>query len=281
MTDHVRAREEFGARLRLLRENAGLNGKQLAEHLHWPQSKISKIETGRQAPTTDDVIAWATALGAPRRVREDLVADLRTLRYEYASWRRQLRRGTAPRQRVGRALESAASTIRVFELDSIPGLLQTPDYAREMLTRIITLRGVPDDVTEGVKARLKRQDVLYDADKTLRFLLSEAALRIRPCPRTVHSAQLDRLLTLAALDTVRLAVLPFDAELPLVPYHSFWIFDERLVLVETLTAELALRDTEDIHLYTHVFDALWDVAAHHDHATDLIHRVIADLRHPT
>jgi transcriptional regulator with XRE-family HTH domain len=278
LTEHARAREAFGTRLRLLREQAGLNGKQLADRLGWSQSKISKIETGRQAATADDVTAWASAVAAPRRVREDLVTDLRTLRYDYATWRRQLRRGTAPRQRVSRTIESSAATMRVFELDSIPGLLQTPDYAREMLTRIVALRGVPDDVTEGVKARLKRQEVLYDSGKTLRFLLSEAALRIRPCPHTVQIGQLDRLLTLADLPTVHIAVLPLTTELPLPTYHSFWLFDERLVLVETLTAELALRDSDDISLYARAFEMLWDTAAQNHDATDLITRVITELR---
>src|SRR5262249_26039827 len=82
-----RASEEFGARLRRLREAAGLNGKQLATALSWPHSKISKIELARQRPTADEVTAWAHATGAVGDL-EALLADLRSLRVESASWRR-------------------------------------------------------------------------------------------------------------------------------------------------------------------------------------------------
>jgi len=95
LIDTHRAREEFGARLRRLRQDAGLNGKQLAAALSWPHSKVSKIELGRQRPTADEVTAWAQATGATADI-DALLADLRSLRVESASWRRQLRGGTAP-----------------------------------------------------------------------------------------------------------------------------------------------------------------------------------------
>jgi hypothetical protein len=100
----------------------------------------------------------------------------------------------------------------------VPGILQTPDYAREVLTRLVALRGLPDDVADGVRSRLRRQEALYDTSKHFRFLLSEAALRSRPCPLAVQLAQLDRLTALAGLDTVDIAVLPLDTELPVLTY---------------------------------------------------------------
>src|SRR5262249_26315164 len=133
-----RASEEFGARLRRLREAAGLNGKQLATALSWPHSKISKIELARQRPTADEVTAWAHATGAVGDL-EALLADLRSLRVESASWRRQLRGGHGPRQRASIGLEHAATTIRAFEPGVIPGLLQTADYARQLLRRLAAL----------------------------------------------------------------------------------------------------------------------------------------------
>jgi len=78
---------------------------------------VSKIETGKQTTTTEDVTAWATAVGAAPQVVEDLIIDLRTVRFEYASWRRQLRAGMAPRPRVSGALEASATIIRALELD--------------------------------------------------------------------------------------------------------------------------------------------------------------------
>lgn len=277
MSESQRARLQFGHRLRQHRENAGLNGKQVAEALGWQPSKVSKIETGKQRATPEDVTAWAQVVGADPAALADLLTDLRTLRFEYATWRRQLRAGTAPRQRVNRTLTAAATHVRAIELDIIPGLLQTPDYTREVLTRLVALRGIPDDVTDGVRTRLRAQQALYDSAKHFRFLISEAALRSRPCPLPTLIGQLDRLTSLAALDTVDIAILPFHAELPVLTYGAYWIYDDTLVLTETLTAELALRDTDDIALHAHVFEQLWAAADHGDHALAIIHRILEEL----
>lgn len=260
MTGSYRAREEFGGRLRRLRETAGLNGKQLATLLGWPPSKVSRIETGKQTATVDDVTAWARALDAPTDVLDDLLANLRSVRFEYSTWSRRLHRGTAPRQRASASLEAGTTLIRAFEPSMIPGLLQTADYARHILTNVVELRQIPNDIEQGVRLRIRRQDVLYESGKHFRFLLTAAALRYQPCPAPVLRAQLDRLLSLGTLDTVELAIIPFAARLPIAPSNGFWIFDDSLVLVETLSAELNLRDTEDIATYSKVFERLWEVA---------------------
>lgn len=207
MSDPYRASEEFGTRLRRLREAAGLNGKQLATALSWPHSKISKIELARQQPTAEEVTAWAHATGAVGDI-EALLADLRSLRVESASWRRQLRGGHGARQRASTGLEHAATTIRAFEPGVVPGLLQTADYARQLLGRLATLHGLPADVEQGVRTRMRRQEVLYEPGKQLRFLMTDAALRYRPCTPATLRGQLDRLLAISGLDTVELAVIP-------------------------------------------------------------------------
>lgn len=90
-------------------------------------------------------------------------------------------------------------------------------------------------------------------------------------------AQLDRLLTLAELDTVELAVLPFSARLPIAPSNGFWIFDDSLVLVETLSAELNLRDAEDIAIYGKVFERLWERAVVREVAVQVIQAAMTGL----
>jgi transcriptional regulator with XRE-family HTH domain len=276
LTDRYRAREQFGTRLRRLRRDAGLNGKQLAAVLSWPPSKLSKIELGRQAPTADEVAAWVRATD-PRADLDTLLADLHTLRVESTPWHRQLRGGHTRRQRASITLERSAVMIRAFEPAVIPGLLQTADYARQLLTRLAALHGLDPDVEPGVRARMRRQQVLYEPGKQLRFLLTEAALRYLPCTLTTLRGQLDRLLAVAGLDTVDLAVVPFGVELPMTTSHGFWIFDDSLVLVETLSSELSLRDAEDINLYTRHFSALWAVALHGDDTRRLITRLIQGL----
>ena len=277
MTDRHDGRSDFGNRLRRLREDADLSGKLLAELLGWPASKVSRLENGRQTATVADVEAWARALDVPAAVRTGLIEDLRSLRVEYATWRRQMRSGFAPRQRAGRVLLEATKTLRAFQPSLVPGLLQTSEYARAVYRGVAEFDGGPRDVEAAVRERLRRQDLLYEPGRHLRFLLTEAALRSRLGPVAVHRAQLDRLLVLAGLDTVELAVLRWDAELPRAMTHSFDIYDDQLVLVETVTAELGVRDSEDIALYIKLFELYWNIAEHGEQASALITRIALEL----
>jgi len=277
MSRSYRGRQEFGARLRQLREDAGLTGKQLAAQVDWAQSKVSRIETGRQSVKTEEVRAWANTTGAPPDVLDDLVADLRTLRVQYAAWRRQLRGGHAPKQRALIALEASVTLDRTFQPDLVPGLLQTPDYARHVFTSLATLRDTPNDVELAVRLRMLRQAVLYDQTKQFRFLLAEAALHARVGPPPIQRGQLDRLLMLMSLDTIELAVIPLDTRLPVVMHHGFSIEDEDLVLVETFSAELQLRDPDDIALYARIFDLLWGAAEKGDKAAERLKRIANEM----
>lgn len=278
MTDGHRAREGFGQRLRALRLDAGLAGKELAERLGWAASKVSRLEHGRQTASADDVGAWVMACGAGTGVQDDLLADLRTLRVEYASWRRQFRTGFTGRQRAGIPLLAATTVLRAYEPAIVPGPLQTPDYARHVITNNAAFEGGPWDIDAAVQARMRGQDLLYEPAKRFRFLVTEAALRYLVCPPVTLRAQLDRLVVAAGLGTVELAVLPFTARLPQSPRHNFWIFDERLVLVETLSAELSLRDPEDVELYARLFERFWELALHGDEVVALITDLARSLR---
>ena len=68
---------------------------------------------------------------------------------------------------------------------------------------------------------MQRQESLYDPNIRFRFLIAEAALLYLVCPLATLRAQLDRLVVLSGMDTIELAVLPFEARLPLSPGHSF------------------------------------------------------------
>jgi transcriptional regulator with XRE-family HTH domain len=274
LSGSYRAREEFGLRLRRLREEAGLNGKQLAAQLGWAQSKVSRIETGKQEVSTDDVVGWVGTVGAEALV-DDLLDELRTVRVEYEAWSRRLRTGLGALQRSGAALDAETSHLRAFEPDIIPGLLQTADYARHVLTAVASLRSRTTlEVIDSVRARMRRQDVLYDTTKRFQFLITEAGLRFHVCPPATLRAQLDRLLAVAGLETIQLAVIPFEAQLPISPSHGFWIFDDRLVQIDTFSAELSLRDADDVALYLELFELLWGVALHGSDAQRLVARII-------
>ncbi|MDQ3762304.1 MAG: helix-turn-helix transcriptional regulator [Actinomycetota bacterium] len=278
MTESHRGREGFGNRLRALRLDAGLTGKELADRLSWAASKVSRLEHGRQTASADDVAAWVMACGAGPEIQDDLLADLRSLRAEYATWRRQFRTGFAGRQQAGIPLLAATSMVRAFETAMVPGLLQTPDYARHVFVNNAAFQGGAPDIEAALQTRMKRQEFLYEPEKRFRFVVTEAALRYLVCPPATLRAQLDRLVVLSGLDTVELAVLPFEARLPKSPGYNFWIYDDRLVLVETVTAELSLRNPEDIELYARLFELFWEVSRHGDDAIALITELVQQLR---
>ena len=270
------ARRALGLRLRELRRQAGLTGGRLAASLSWPASKVSKLENGRQTPTDDDILAWTTATGASAEA-EALLASLHTLETQHAEWRRILGAGLSPVQRELADLEEKTKLLRAFEATAVPGLLQTAEYARACFAESVWTHGLPNDVDEAVRARLRRQEVLYRPDKRFHFVVTEAALRLRMCDDDAMLAQLERLVALTALRNVKLGVIGFEARYVVSPRHGFWIFDDDLVKVETHSAGLNLAQPQEIELYGRVFDQLAAVASYGTDARAIILRVIDDL----
>lgn len=269
------ARNALGKRLRELRQAAGFSGRQLAELLAWPASKVSKLENGRQTPTDDDVRGWAAATGSNET--DGLLASLHTLEVQYGEWQRILRTGLKPRQREHIEWDQRTHFFRGFEATVIPGLFQTAEYARARFTEGARRLRLPNDINEAVAARVQRQDILYRADKRFHFVLTEAALRFRLCPTDVMLGQLDRLISLSQLPNVRLGIIGFQTQYVVSPWHGFWIYDDARVLVETLSAALDLRQPQEIELYGDAFQQLASVAGYGRVARAAINNVIDDL----
>jgi transcriptional regulator with XRE-family HTH domain len=270
------ARIALGHRLRELRTAANLSGRQLAELLSWPASKVSKLENGRQTPSDDDIRAWTRATGGERET-EALLASLHTLEVQHAEWRRILHAGIRPRQNELADLDQQTKLFRVFESTVIPGLLQTAEYARIRFAEGIRVFNLTNDINEAVQGRIQRQEILYRPDKRFHFVLTEAALRIRLCPPEVMLGQLDRLISLSALPNVKLGVIGFQTQYATSPWHGFWMYDTDRVLVETYSAALTLAQPPEIELYARVFDELAAVASYGRAARGIITGVIDDL----
>lgn len=270
------ARAALGQRLRELRRKAGLTGQQLAESLSWPPSKISKLENGRQTPTDADIQAWAQATDGVDEA-DALLASLHTLEAQYAEWQRVLGTGMGQHQNQLAEVEQRVRFIRAFTVTVIPGLLQTAEYARERLTEGIHIHKVPNDLDEAVRGRIQRQEILYRPDKRFHFVLTEAALRVRRCSPEVMLGQLDRLISLGALPNVKLGVIGFSTRYTIGPRHGFWLLDDEKVLVETYSAELDLRQPQEIELYAKVFEELATIASYGRAARSIITRAIDDL----
>ncbi|MFC7909080.1 helix-turn-helix domain-containing protein [Streptomyces nigra] len=277
-TDFQTAREALGARLRVLRVEAGLEGKDLAARLGWQTSKVSRLQNGKQTPTREDLSAWAEAVG-----RQDVVDELHGLlagvgtKERHRSWQRQLSGGHRGRQEIGVKLTDATKQIRGLEVSRIPGLFQTAEYARVLFDALAEFRGIRSTTEEAVEARMRRQEALYDPTKHFHFVLCEAALYHRPCPADVMAEQLDRLYGLVGQRRIELGIIPFGAQLRRTAPHSFWLYDRRLVIVETIGEELWLTGDDDIVVYERAWDWLTESAQYGAPARRLIGRARASL----
>lgn len=270
------ARNALGQRLRELRRHARLAGKELAESLAWQPSKVSKIENGKQTPTDDDIRAWTRATNAEQET-EALLASLHTLEVQHAEWQRVLKTGLLSHQLELSKQDAKTKLFRWFESAVVPGLLQTPEYVRTLFSRGVAVHQIPNDVSDAVAQRMRRQEMLYRTDKAFHFVLTEAALRNRLCPVEVMLGQLDRLVALTSLRNVRLGVIGYETEYIVVPQHGFVIRDDDLVRVETYSAELNLRQPHEIELYVATFERQAAVASYGAAARAIINQVIADL----
>jgi transcriptional regulator with XRE-family HTH domain len=270
------ARSALGKRLRELRRSAEITGRQLAESLSWPASKVSKLENGRQTPTNQDIRDWARITGSESET-DPLLALLHTLEIQHAEWQRQLRGGLRPHQQQLAEIDARTRSFQVFEPATIPGLLQTAEYARARFAEGVLLFGTPNDVDYAVQARMQRQELLYRRDKRFHFVLTEAALHYRRSSLDVQLAQLDRLMSLSALPNVRLGIIGFETTFVVGPWHAFWLRDQKRVTIETFSAELNLAQPQEIELYANIFEQMAAVASYGRTARAIITRVIDDL----
>lgn len=269
MTSSVhQAREALGQRLRDVRRDAGLTGRQLAALAGWHSSKVSKIEYGRQTPSEEDIRVWCRHGGAHDQV-PDLIATVRNIEVMYVEWRRMLGTGTRRRQQASMKLDAQTRLVRWYEPLLVPGILHTADYAAAILRRVIEFYRVPDDLEAGVAARMERQNVLYRGDHRFHFVIAHQALQTVVGDAGVMTGQLDRILAVMELPRVRLGIIPADAEYR-VPTNQFTIFDARLVHVETVSAELSISQPREIALYDRAFEELTRQARYGSQARALV-----------
>lgn len=276
MTDSLHeAKEALGARLRELRQDAGLSGTELARRTGWHQTKVSKIEYGKTKPTETDIRAWCTHAGAENQI-PDLIATARNIEAAYLEWRRVLGTGVKRRQQASLKIEAEAEFMRLYHPYLIPGLLQTAEYAEEVLRNVISFQKVPNDLDEGVSKRLERQQILYRRNHRFHFVLAEQALRTTVGNDHVMIGQLDRLLAVIGMPRVTVGVVPAEARYR-VPMSNFIIFDNRRVMVENVTAEMTITQPREIATYGRAFETLAKQAVCGDAVRELI-RTALDRR---
>ena len=274
-------RRRLGLALRGLRLDSGMTGQQLAERAGLSQSTVSRIELGQAMPSMADIEAWGQATSASAGQLAEIRALAEAAAVETISWKRAARRGLPSLQRDVRELEAKAATLLNFQPVIVPGLLQTAEYARQ-----IVLSGYPGgrpDIGAAIASRIERQAILYDAAKSFEFVIAEAALRWRIGPPTLMLAQLDRIASLSTLPGVGIGIIPQAAQVSAWHIHGFAILDGRpdgnvAVRVETLTAGLSISEPEAVERYCQAFASLREAAVTGDRARQLIGDVDAELR---
>lgn len=214
-------------------------------------SKLSKIEGGKLTPSANDVERILSVLDVPDEVRAGLIQEARRAATEATAWRIFRRTGLHKHQDEIRAIEAQTGAMRLFQPSAVPGLLQTPEYIRGILRN----RRLSDEELERtLGARLRRQEVLYDAAKAFHFVITESVLRWRFIPPVMMATQLDRIVSASRMPNVEVSILPLSADVELLPGTSFVLFDARLASVEVPHAEITTRDSRDIEIYAERFE---------------------------
>jgi transcriptional regulator with XRE-family HTH domain len=268
--------------LQQLREAAGLTTRELADQLGVSQSKVTKLENARTVPSVEDVRAWATATNAPAEQAARLVELVERTHTEAVMLRAARRAGLPELQRQTAESERAAMTIRVYYPTIIPGLLQTPDYARLVVTAVHQDR---PDVADAIAQRMQRQAILYGEGRHFEFVIGEAALRWCYGSAAVQLGQLDRIRSIAMLPAVLVGVLPFSRETPAWHSHGFTLFEDRaddgdpFVHVETLTASLNVTEPADVQAYRQALDRLRELAVYGEDARAFLAQLMDELSH--
>ena len=280
------ARSELGERLKALRQAAGYaTQEEFAERLgdRWGQSKISRIERGKQIPTRAEIQDWVTAAGAGRAEVKELIGMLERATAEHKTFRALYAEagGAAGFQEVIAGRESAAKRIGTYEPILIPGILQTPEYAREMLH----LPGGPaahgasaDDIARMIAIRQQRQALLHAPGRDIKVVLSEAALRTRVASPATMRAQCEHIGQLAeTLTTAIIGVIPFTAQVPIATLHA-WSLVGNLVTIETEEREDYVADPPEVERYWERTRLLLEASVTGRQAAELCRKVARETR---
>lgn len=281
-------RRRLRAALRTERENAGFTQRDVAEAMDWSLSKLIRIETGVVSITTNDLRALLAHYGVDDQARvRSLVETARAARQR--SFWSAYSGVVSPQFLAYLAHEPSASVIRGFQPLLVPGLVQTPDYARAVLTKT-TVRPDEEKIQEMLELRLARQEMLLGDDRPkIFFILDEAVIRRVVGSPIVMRQQLHYLLELARSDDTTILVVPFRAGIysllrwPTLLLEFEDLADPHLLYVERPEGETLVREGEqalqELGSPSAYLEAFWAVEnlALDESPTDLINDAIAGL----
>ncbi|HEY0687559.1 MAG TPA: helix-turn-helix transcriptional regulator [Kribbella sp.] len=268
----------LGAELRRLREIADITPQQAAREIGASESKISRMERGRNALKYDDVAELLFFYGVgDETVREELLSLAR--RANQPGWWHSYNDVLPDWFQPYVGLEAAAERIRGYEAHYVPGLLQTQDYA----AAVIALDGFPpEEVERRVGLRQARQRRFREGAVRLWAIIDEAALRRQFGDTDVMRGQLEELIAAAKLPNLTLQVNPFTSG-GHTALNGFSIlrFPDRqmtdVIYVEQLTNALYLDKREEVDAYTLAMERLSVISASPAESVEILNRIRDDF----
>ncbi len=272
----------LGAQLRRLRESCGVSREGAGWEIRASESKISRMELGRVGFKERDVADLLTLYGITDPTERDALLHLAREANSPGWWHRY--GDVLPSWfQAYLGLEAAATRIRTYELQFVPGLLQTEEYARAVVL-LGHSRAGSAEIDRRVTLRMRRQQVLHGEDPPqLWAVVDEAALR-RPIGGTaVMRQQVSALIEATTLPNVRLQVVPFAAGGHAAAGGAFTILrfsDQELpdvVYIEQLTSALYLDKREDLEFYALAMEQLCVEAEPPERTPELLGRILAEL----
>ena len=262
------ARQALANRLRDLRTNARLSGRELAARAGWHYTKISKIEHGTTMPSEADLELWCFHCRAESEY-PDLIAMAHGIERMYRELRKLFRSGTAHYQKTVLREEADARMYRSFTVDILPGLLQTEAYATLVLSRVSELLGMPDPSAETAAVRIQRARIINDSRRLFHFVIYENAIRTTLAAPDIKKPQLRHLLSIATQPNVHLGILPIRTAHYAI-MNAFTMIDDKTVDVETHTAIIKAEQPAEVSLYSRLFEHYSKLAAYGQQARELI-----------
>ncbi|WP_182882130.1 helix-turn-helix domain-containing protein [Microbispora sp. H10949] len=272
-------RRRLAGELRRLRERKELTLEDAAERLGWSAAKVSRIETARVGITSPDLTRMLDLYELADDRRAGLHALARTARTR--GWWDAYADSLPSDYSAYIQLEADAAFIRSYDGMIVHGLLQTDEYAREIIRAALMGLSSPAEVERRVEVRMTRQRLLLRDESPLRFwtVVDEAALTRRVGSEAIMREQHARLLEFADRDNVTIQVLPFAKGAHPATAGTFALlefretYDPNVVYVEGTTSNLYVESDAEIYRYSLAFDHLRAMALDPDESRRLIARL--------
>lgn len=265
-------RRRLAAALRGARATFGLSREEVADQMEWSVSKVYRLEHGRSAASWRDIRDLCELYGITSPDKEGLMQLARDSRQR--GWWAEYQ-DVFPSNFPG--FEAEASSVRSYEAELVPGLLQTEDYARAVI-RALLPTAPAEEVERRVAARMARQqEIERGGPPELSYVLSETVLaRCRAAGRDIASGQLRALLAAIERPHVTVRVLPHAAGLHAAMDGAFVMLgfpdpvDHDVAYVEGLMGSIFVESVDGVARYRLAWERLCETALPTDGSRDLI-----------